>query len=55
MEMMNDPTRKIGRPRQLYVGEVLREYQDIEEREEVEKVRFDKPKREANVMSLPVL
>lgn len=26
MEMMNDPTRKIGRPRQLYVGETMRDY-----------------------------
>jgi len=31
-EMINDPTTKIGRPRQIYVGEVLREYQPIQDR-----------------------
>jgi citrate synthase len=25
-EMINDPTTKIGRPRQVYVGEVMRDY-----------------------------
>jgi citrate synthase len=24
--MINDPTTKIGRPRQVYVGEVMRDY-----------------------------
>ena len=31
-EMINDPTTKIGRPRQVYVGEVLRDYVPITER-----------------------
>ena len=31
-EMISDPTMKIGRPRQLYCGEVLRDYVDIERR-----------------------
>ncbi len=31
-EMISDPTMKIGRPRQLYQGETLRDYTDIEER-----------------------
>ena len=26
LEMIEDPTTKIGRPRQVYVGEVLRDY-----------------------------
>ncbi len=28
-EMINDPDTKIGRPRQVYIGEVLRDYQPI--------------------------
>lgn len=31
-EMISDPTMKIGRPRQLYCGEVVRAYVDIEKR-----------------------
>ncbi|MEX0970912.1 MAG: citrate synthase [Paracoccaceae bacterium] len=31
-EMMEDPTQKIGRPRQLYTGEASRDYVDIENR-----------------------
>lgn len=31
-EMMEDPGRKIGRPRQLYTGEVLRPYVPLDER-----------------------
>ena len=31
-EMINDPTTKIGRPRQVYVGEVLRDYEPIQDR-----------------------
>lgn len=31
-EMINDPTTKIGRPRQVYVGEVLRDYVPIADR-----------------------
>lgn len=31
-EMISDPTMKIGRPRQLYKGETLRDYVDIEGR-----------------------
>jgi citrate synthase len=31
-EMINDPTTKIGRPRQVYVGEVLRDYTPLGER-----------------------
>jgi citrate synthase len=31
-EMMADPTTKIGRPRQVYIGEVKREYVPIGER-----------------------
>ena len=31
-EMIADPQVKIGRPRQLYLGETLREYVDIENR-----------------------
>lgn len=31
-EMISDPTMKIGRPRQLYQGETLRDYTDIEDR-----------------------
>tara|TARA_R110002095_G_scaffold10026_1_gene15179 strand:- start:363 stop:1664 length:1302 start_codon:yes stop_codon:yes gene_type:complete len=31
-EMMEDPTQKIGRPRQLYTGETSRDYVDIENR-----------------------
>jgi citrate synthase len=31
-EMINDPTTKIGRPRQVYVGEVLRDYTPLCER-----------------------
>jgi citrate synthase len=31
-EMINDPTTKIGRPRQVYVGEVLRDYIPLGER-----------------------
>ncbi len=31
-EMISDPTMKIGRPRQLYCGEVARDYVDIEKR-----------------------
>src|SRR5690606_8575432 len=32
-EMMNDPRTKIGRPRQIYVGEVERSYVPIDQRE----------------------
>lgn len=35
-EMMSEAVIKIGRPRQLYVGEKTREYIDIEEREETD-------------------
>ena len=31
-EMLGDPQQKIGRPRQLYKGETLRDYVDVEER-----------------------
>ena len=31
-EMIADPTQKIGRPRQLYVGEVQRDYTEVEAR-----------------------
>jgi citrate synthase len=31
-EMINDPTTKIGRPRQIYVGDVLRDYTPLEDR-----------------------
>ncbi|KUF12380.1 citrate synthase [Pseudoponticoccus marisrubri] len=31
-EMLNDPQNKIGRPRQLYLGETARDYVDIENR-----------------------
>lgn len=31
-EMISDPTMKIGRPRQLYCGEAMRDYVDIEKR-----------------------
>ena len=31
-EMINDPTTKIGRPRQVYVGEVLRDYLPLGDR-----------------------
>ena len=31
-EMVEDPTQRIGRPRQLYVGEPARDYIDIEKR-----------------------
>jgi citrate synthase len=31
-EMISDPAMKIGRPRQLYVGETMRDYKDIEKR-----------------------
>jgi citrate synthase len=31
-EMINDPTTKIGRPRQVYVGEVLRDYTPLGDR-----------------------
>jgi len=31
-EMVEDPSQKIGRPRQLYTGHACRDYQDIEER-----------------------
>jgi citrate synthase len=27
--MINDPTTKIGRPRQVYTGEVMRDYQTM--------------------------
>ena len=31
-EMISDPAMKIGRPRQLYTGETLRDYVDVEDR-----------------------
>ncbi|WP_282129355.1 citrate/2-methylcitrate synthase, partial [Roseobacter litoralis] len=31
-EQLSDPQHKIGRPRQLYLGEVTRDYSDIETR-----------------------
>ncbi len=31
-EMMDDPQGKIGRPRQLYIGDTFRDYKDIEKR-----------------------
>ena len=31
-EMVEDPTTKIGRPRQIYTGEKLRHYVPIEQR-----------------------
>ncbi|MBV7379297.1 citrate synthase [Maritimibacter dapengensis] len=31
-EMLGDPKQKIGRPRQLYIGETLRDYVDVENR-----------------------
>jgi citrate synthase len=31
-EMMNDPATKIGRPRQVYVGETERDYRALNER-----------------------
>jgi citrate synthase len=33
MEMMDDPEQRIGRPRQLYVGNAERDYVPIEDRE----------------------
>jgi len=30
--MIEDPTTKIGRPRQVYVGEILRDYAPISSR-----------------------
>jgi citrate synthase len=30
--MISDPTMKIGRPRQLYCGDTVRDYVDIENR-----------------------
>ena len=32
MEMISDPEQKIGRPRQLYTGEIRREVEKLEER-----------------------
>ena len=31
-EQLSDPAHKIGRPRQLYMGEAQRDYTDVEER-----------------------
>jgi citrate synthase len=31
-EMINDPDTKIGRPRQVYIGEVLRDYPSMDQR-----------------------
>ena len=31
-EQLSDPAHKIGRPRQLYMGETLRDYTDVENR-----------------------
>jgi citrate synthase len=31
-ELMNDPAFKIGRPRQIYVGEIERPYLPVDER-----------------------
>ena len=31
-EMIADPQMKIGRPRQLYIGETMRDYTDVEDR-----------------------
>jgi len=31
-EQLNDPQHKIGRPRQLYLGDTTRDYSDIESR-----------------------
>jgi citrate synthase len=31
-EMINDPDTKIGRPRQVYIGEVLRDYTPMSQR-----------------------
>lgn len=31
-EMMSDPNNRIGRPRQLYTGDIARDYQDIKQR-----------------------
>jgi citrate synthase len=31
-EMIEDPTQKIGRPRQLYLGETARDYVQLEKR-----------------------
>ncbi|MEZ5779382.1 MAG: citrate synthase [Paracoccaceae bacterium] len=31
-EMIGDPTQKIGRPRQLYIGETARDYVDVQKR-----------------------
>ena len=31
-EMIEDPTQKIGRPRQLYLGETIRDYVPLEKR-----------------------
>ena len=31
-EMIEDPNMKIGRPRQLYLGQPTRDYVDIEDR-----------------------
>ena len=32
-EMIEDPINKIGRPRQLYSGQIARQYQIVESRE----------------------
>lgn len=34
MEMMADPELRIGRPRQLYTGPVMRDYVPLEERKQ---------------------
>ena len=31
-EMLGDPGQKIGRPRQLYLGDTARDYTDVESR-----------------------
>lgn len=53
--MMSDPTRKISRPRQLYVGKPIRKYVPLAEREVTGKRMFKKVEKAASVMQLPIL
>ena len=43
-EMMNENTNRISRPRQLYVGPLSREYEQIEEREDTASNIIEIPK-----------
>ena len=54
-EMMSEKLQKIGRPRQLYVGEPARNFVKIEEREEVEKSRVIKVPKLVDITGLTFL